>query len=57
MFLEDLTWPRNIRTHHMFLGLADLANEHKSCCVHARTSMLAASNDVSFYSVTSVRSG
>jgi hypothetical protein len=57
MFLEDLTWPRNIRTHHMFLGLADLANEHKSCCVHARTSMLAASNDVSFYSVTYVRSG
>jgi hypothetical protein len=30
MFLGDLTWPRNIRTHLMFLGLPDLADEHKS---------------------------
>jgi hypothetical protein len=28
MFLGDLTWPRNIRTHFMFLGLADV---HKLC--------------------------
>jgi hypothetical protein len=32
MFLGDLMWPRNIRTHLMFLGLADLADEHKSLC-------------------------
>jgi hypothetical protein len=30
MVLGDLMWPRNIRTHLMFLGLADLADEHKS---------------------------
>jgi hypothetical protein len=24
MFLRDLTWPRNISTHLMFLGLADV---------------------------------
>jgi hypothetical protein len=28
MFLGDLTWPRNIRTHLMFIGLADV---HKLC--------------------------
>jgi hypothetical protein len=28
MFLGDLTWPRNIRTHLMFLDLADV---HKLC--------------------------
>jgi hypothetical protein len=32
MFLRHLTWLRNIRSHLMFLGLADLADEHKSLC-------------------------
>jgi hypothetical protein len=30
MFLEDLTWPRNIRTHLMFLDLTGLVDKHKS---------------------------
>jgi hypothetical protein len=28
MFLRDLTWPRNIKTHLMFLGLTVV---HKLC--------------------------
>jgi hypothetical protein len=32
IFLGDLMWPRDIRTHLIFLGLVHLVDEHKSLC-------------------------